>query len=158
VLRIWVDAISINQNDFSERESQVRLMTQIFRQATDVICDLGEAGDDYLAAMQLAWRRKAVIRGLKEEETILPDDFQLYELLPANDAENMGEYFDEDGNWIGGEETGQEEALGVGAVNVRPRQEEDAEGRAAAENGQVKMPNGEELADALLVARRKCQI
>jgi chloride channel, nucleotide-sensitive, 1A len=40
-------------------------------------------------------------------------------------AENMSEYFDEDGNWIGNEE-GEEEQLGPGAGTVRSR-EEDAE-------------------------------
>jgi nucleotide-sensitive chloride channel 1A len=38
-------------------------------------------------------------------------------------AENMSEYFDEDGNWIGGEE-GEEEQLGPGAGTVRSREED----------------------------------
>lgn len=38
-------------------------------------------------------------------------------------AENMSEYIDEDGNWIGGEE-GEEEHLGPGAGSVRSREEE----------------------------------
>jgi nucleotide-sensitive chloride channel 1A len=38
-------------------------------------------------------------------------------------AENMSEYIDEDGNWIGGEE-GEEEDLGPGAGSVRSREEE----------------------------------
>lgn len=50
-------------------------------------------------------------------------------------AENMQEYFDEDGNWIGGEEEMEEaeETMGPGAGSVRPREEretaeEDGEG------------------------------
>jgi len=46
-------------------------------------------------------------------------------------AENMHEFVDENGNWIedegeDGEDTGQNEPLGVGAGNVRPR--DDTEG------------------------------
>ena len=38
-------------------------------------------------------------------------------------AENMSEYFDKDGNWIGGDED-EEEQLGPGAGTVRPREED----------------------------------
>ncbi|KAH7342208.1 regulator of volume decrease after cellular swelling-domain-containing protein [Rhexocercosporidium sp. MPI-PUGE-AT-0058] len=43
-------------------------------------------------------------------------------------AENVGEYFDEDGNWIGGANGGGEgEGLGEGAGRVRTREERDGE-------------------------------
>ncbi len=48
-------------------------------------------------------------------------------------AENMGEYFDEDGNWIAEESTGQGDVLGAAAGNVRSR--EDDEDEPAQENG-----------------------
>jgi len=38
---LWVDAICIDQADFSERESQVRLMGRIYKQADYVFADLG---------------------------------------------------------------------------------------------------------------------
>ena len=38
-------------------------------------------------------------------------------------AENMSEYFDEEGNWIGGEDD-EEEQLGTGAGTVRSREED----------------------------------
>jgi nucleotide-sensitive chloride channel 1A len=38
-------------------------------------------------------------------------------------AENMADYFDEDGNWRGGEE-GEEDQLGPGAGTVRSREED----------------------------------
>jgi hypothetical protein len=50
--RIWVDALSINQKDVHERESQVRLMGAVYRQAKHVLCwlgpfkYLGHGGDD----------------------------------------------------------------------------------------------------------------
>ncbi len=40
-------------------------------------------------------------------------------------AENVGEYFDEEGNWIGG--GGEEELLGEGAGRVRGRDEVDGD-------------------------------
>ncbi|PTU17760.1 hypothetical protein P175DRAFT_0560455 [Aspergillus ochraceoroseus IBT 24754] len=67
-------------------------------------------------------------------------------------AENMHEYFDEQGNWIGGggEEEEEEEpsfALGPGAGTVRPRGEEDGEGEGEGEgnaNGDGAMNGVEE--------------
>lgn len=50
-------------------------------------------------------------------------------------AENMADYFDEEGNWIGDDGTGQEDALGAGAGSTRPR--EDDEDQAAHENGTI---------------------
>jgi hypothetical protein len=38
----WVDAICINQNDLDERSSQVMRMTEIYRQANEVLVWLGE--------------------------------------------------------------------------------------------------------------------
>ena len=48
--------------------------------------------------------------------------------------ENMGEYFDEQGNWIGGDNAEEEQALGAGAGTIRPRGEDEddaAEGNGA---------------------------
>lgn len=42
-VKLWVDQICINQHNFDEREDQVRLMAQIYSQAHQVICWLGEA-------------------------------------------------------------------------------------------------------------------
>lgn len=39
--RLWVDAICIRQEDLNERQEQVRLMGDIFRNATTVLCWLG---------------------------------------------------------------------------------------------------------------------
>ncbi len=39
-------------------------------------------------------------------------------------AENMNEFFDEDGNWIGGDDEPEEQALGPGAGTVRPREDD----------------------------------
>ncbi|ORY70513.1 heterokaryon incompatibility protein, partial [Pseudomassariella vexata] len=46
--RLWVDAVCINQEDLSERQSQVRLMGQVFRDASHVLCWLGGFEDPEL--------------------------------------------------------------------------------------------------------------
>lgn len=43
---LWIDAISINQNDEREKTVQVALMTKIYRSADQVIAWLGPAGDN----------------------------------------------------------------------------------------------------------------
>lgn len=43
---LWIDAISINQNDEREKTIQVALMTKIYRWAYQVIAWLGPAGDN----------------------------------------------------------------------------------------------------------------
>ena len=50
-------------------------------------------------------------------------------------AENVHEYFDEDGNWLRGEGEGEEDAeLGEGAGRTRPRDELDGNADGAAED------------------------
>lgn len=46
VLRLWVDAICINQADDDEKTAQVGLMAEIFRRATGVLVWLGPKQDD----------------------------------------------------------------------------------------------------------------
>ena len=46
-LLLWADAVCINQDDIEEKEAQVRLMRRIYTQASLVVADLGDAGDDY---------------------------------------------------------------------------------------------------------------
>jgi hypothetical protein len=43
---IWIDAVCINQEDLSERESQIQIMSKIYGHANRVIIWLGEATDD----------------------------------------------------------------------------------------------------------------
>ncbi|KAG5742463.1 hypothetical protein H9Q73_014482, partial [Fusarium xylarioides] len=53
-------------------------------------------------------------------------------------ADNVNEYFDEDGNWIGPGDEGKEEELGEGGGRVRDRDE--AEGADAAEKAAADDP------------------
>jgi hypothetical protein len=43
---LWVDAVCINQGDDGEKEDQIRLMANIYSQASRVVVWLGEAGDE----------------------------------------------------------------------------------------------------------------
>ncbi|KAJ3543656.1 hypothetical protein NM208_g3461 [Fusarium decemcellulare] len=49
---MWIDSICINQDDVTEKSSQVSKMGDIFSRATRVIAWLGEASDDSDAAME----------------------------------------------------------------------------------------------------------
>lgn len=49
----WIDAICINQNDVDERNSQVGLMTRLYKQSNTVHVWLGEESDDSARAMKV---------------------------------------------------------------------------------------------------------
>lgn len=46
ISRIWIDALCINQDDYSEKNAQLRLMGQILRQAQEVVIILGAEPTD----------------------------------------------------------------------------------------------------------------
>lgn len=66
--RIWVDAICIRQDDFDERLSQVRMMGDIFRGATQVLCWLG-AFQEPATNEQLALTAMRFLREFNEDQT-----------------------------------------------------------------------------------------
>jgi len=50
---MWIDAICINQDDITERNHQVRLMSQVFSYAFEVLVWLGIEADDSRLAMEV---------------------------------------------------------------------------------------------------------
>jgi hypothetical protein len=52
VKRLWVDAVSINMDDLTERSAQILRMRQIFGRAEKVIAWLGEEADESHRALQ----------------------------------------------------------------------------------------------------------
>lgn len=52
-LRLWVDAICINQENVVERSSQVAIMSEIYRAASRVLVWLGDAADRSDEAMEI---------------------------------------------------------------------------------------------------------
>jgi hypothetical protein len=62
-LILWVDAISINQNDCSERGHQVEMMAEVYRKATSVRVWLGlgdRASRTTLEALEDIWEAKGI--------------------------------------------------------------------------------------------------
>ncbi|KAK5654000.1 hypothetical protein OQA88_7677 [Cercophora sp. LCS_1] len=49
---LWIDAICINQKDFSERSRQVQMMAQVYAKATRVVVWLGDATADSSLALE----------------------------------------------------------------------------------------------------------
>ena len=53
VLRLWVDAVCINQEDVSEKNQQILLMGSIYKRAREVISWVGVEDDDSAGALEL---------------------------------------------------------------------------------------------------------
>jgi Heterokaryon incompatibility protein (HET) len=53
---LWIDGICINQKDQVEQSNQVQLMKQIYQQASEVLCWIGEEKDDTAAAFDVISR------------------------------------------------------------------------------------------------------
>ena len=53
-IRIWVDALCINQNDLYERSQQVQMMRQIYSRAEKVLAWVGSHSDPFQAALASA--------------------------------------------------------------------------------------------------------
>lgn len=70
----WIDAICINQKDIAERNSQVGLMSRLYRAAQTVHIWLGEESDDSTQAMKL-------IRELAYLPTS-PEDIESWQYIP----------------------------------------------------------------------------
>ncbi len=61
---LWVDAVCINQDDTPEKESQVSIMREIYRKASNVIVWLGEEGDNSNIVFSLCERMVTYRLGL----------------------------------------------------------------------------------------------
>ncbi|KAK7740500.1 hypothetical protein SLS53_005343 [Cytospora paraplurivora] len=72
----WIDSICINQDDIDERQSQVKLMGQIYRQAAKTLVWLAEATEDTDQAIEflaeLARRRPDLRRDVKKYGKSMP--------------------------------------------------------------------------------------
>lgn len=84
---LWTDAICINQEDVQERESQVGIMGQIYKQAECVIADIGEDSPD----SELGYDHgRKVYEALTKMDTSTRitsfDDYESYGLPPLSDV------------------------------------------------------------------------
>ncbi|PMD33948.1 HET-domain-containing protein [Hyaloscypha variabilis F] len=81
-LRIWIDALCINQNDLQERSSQVSRMSAIYGIAKEVVVWLGPAGDGSELAMDFMQRKFHPQQGSSERDIPLDEI-----LLQSSEAE-----------------------------------------------------------------------
>ncbi|KAK0644474.1 heterokaryon incompatibility protein-domain-containing protein [Cercophora newfieldiana] len=70
---IWADAICINQDDTEEKTAQVRMMRDIYSQASQVIIWLGEPGPDHHLGIRLA-EQLGNARSYRDDKILLEID------------------------------------------------------------------------------------
>jgi hypothetical protein len=80
---LWIDALSINQQDIPERNSQVLLMRQVYSNAANVLIWLGDERDGSARAMEFL--RRAGVEGVTHTDLGGALRFG----LQANDEENV---------------------------------------------------------------------
>ncbi|KAK0613717.1 heterokaryon incompatibility, partial [Immersiella caudata] len=67
-LTVWIDQLSINQEDLGERGEQVRSMAQIYSRASKVVIYLGEENETSLAALKCLPEALRFIQQCREAE------------------------------------------------------------------------------------------
>jgi len=87
--RLWIDALCINQNDPLEKEGQVKLMSEIYPAAENVLCWLGPEADDsdfvFEKLQEMAKSRK--VSSSRSE----PDDGDHIDAAQKSDNEHRSE-------------------------------------------------------------------
>ena len=73
---IWIDAVSINQDDLTERSQQVAMMGQIYAGSTRNLVYLGELDDE-----TVAHRISSTIKALVDDAAFQTDDFRTFRSL-----------------------------------------------------------------------------
>ena len=84
----WIDAICINQKDYDERASQVRIMRQIYQQAKVVWADLGEEVENQQDLFNLLFALDKVLN--ERENDTLPLDPADFEQLGLPEVHASG--------------------------------------------------------------------
>jgi len=73
---LWIDSISINQEDVTERSAQVRIMDRIYSSASEVLADLGEETQgsrllfEHLAKTEQSKELQTLERATRNEEEL----------------------------------------------------------------------------------------
>lgn len=84
ITTIWIDQISINQRDTTEKNEQVSKMNQIYRAASEVVVWLGPTADDSDAFME-AWREVGkMVAGFDLLSYLNSDRIALFGRIVAN--------------------------------------------------------------------------
>jgi hypothetical protein len=84
---IWADGICINQDDPHEQAEQVRMMDEIYRQATFVTVWLGEPSADSDLAMDFILELNRDLTSLRRSNAAMEyfEDLEMYGLRPKHD-------------------------------------------------------------------------
>jgi len=70
-IRLWADAICVNQTDFSERNQQVSLMSMIYQSATMVISWLGPSDEQITRTLKTIQATQAqTVYSLEDSATL----------------------------------------------------------------------------------------
>lgn len=85
IVPMWIDAISINQDDIAERGRQVQRMGQIYDSAMSVFSYTGQPGDDTVPAL-------AFVEQLKKHLVVRTNDLGDFHFGEWNSGENGIEY------------------------------------------------------------------
>lgn len=100
---LWVDALSVNQDDLKEREEQVKLITRIYTQARTVIGWTGEASEDSDEAVEFIKKLGEFALGC--EDSLFGDDGEIMIPLQGS-AQTAADYMEDlcflfcSQNWI----------------------------------------------------------
>ena len=83
---VWIDAICINQSDITERDTQVRIMRQIYGNAEQTLVWLGKASEDSSLAIDFIPLVNKALGELGGPETISDDTSLLAKLQTSRDS------------------------------------------------------------------------
>ena len=135
--RLWIDAICINQQDFDERNTQIRLMRSVYANATEVIVWLGEEADNSLVAMEMV-RALDLHFEFQNQKTIA----RIQAILDGEDPadSDSGREMDEEedsGTGSSGVKESLQESLGRMSLAEKPGKPERLEGAAQTIGSQI---------------------
>lgn len=86
-LPLWVDAICINEEDIQERELQVGMMGQIYKQAQVVLADIGEETNDSELGLNHGMKVHGALARLGNSARIKSvDEYESHGLPPLGDV------------------------------------------------------------------------
>ncbi|WAO91061.1 HET domain-containing protein [Fusarium falciforme] len=98
-IRIWIDQICINQNDNTEKEQQVQLMSKIYSQARMVVGWLGDEADESdLAIVSFSYITRISREAMVEDPKLSPPP---HELSSKNHAELISDIINPVGGKLG---------------------------------------------------------
>jgi hypothetical protein len=92
--KLWVDQISINQNDIPERNAQIKLMNDIYKNVTHVLAWLGEdVNENAKKAFNLVMKLHQIVSDCKHREDLDEAQDKLLETSSSDTWKPLVEFF-----------------------------------------------------------------